>query len=429
MPALEITDVLFADGQTYIIWKPILHITRPRVRLQRPAVYFASTLNLTSTALNASRSDQGDILPSFEPLSANVLEALQFDPALSGSGVRLPEDRITKVLPASATAREDIKPIKGSTKRAFPLVPSLYSRIRCSTVQNAVVASLHLETSHLMNGSISVQDVCLDIAEAEVRRVTSTRDWQSLTACDEVVSLYKLTPKGRTPTNTSSPVTVSIEASLKIDQSSSVKLKISWQAQIDLSKARAKPLYKWSGPLSGGPQQAPSRRSIQAQRPSTSDAEQRGHKGGTGIVFNFTARSTVSKGSDFSLDVHCVNRSSRTHRFALVVLHPRRNHTTSHERGSDTATGLVANIFNAPSLEHVKVPHVLDLNPDVRIGPLPPGAIFETQLKFRAMVLGPLDLGTIRVVDLDTRQTVDVRELPNVMALESPNGKDLRAFR
>ena len=67
-----------------------------------------------------------------------------------------------------------------------------------------------------------------------------------------------------------------------------------------------------------------------------------------------------------------------------------------------------------------KPPDVFDLNPDVRIRPLPPGACYETQMKFRARATGVLDMGVIRIVDLDTRQTVDVRDLPDIVSLEIP---------
>ena len=67
-------------------------------------------------------------------------------------------------------------------------------------------------------------------------------------------------------------------------------------------------------------------------------------------------------------------------------------------------TNLIASIFNAPPLERQKPPDVLDLNPDVRIGPLPPGACYETELRFRAMTTGVLELGAVRIVDVDSRQ-------------------------
>lgn len=399
-----------------MIWKPTLHISRPRVRLQRPAVYFTASLVLRSTALNQSASDRSDLLNSFEPLPENVLEPLRFDAAFGGSEVYLPEDRITKVLPASATARDDLKPIRGATKRAFPIVPAVFTRIRYSTLPDSMVASLHLEVSHLVAGSVTIKEVGLSTDGADVRRLVRSSGSERLAAGVEMVNLYKLTPKSNAST-TSSTISVRAHAVVHTEQGSSVELDTSWQANVDLTKLPLQPAYRWSRPLSGGPPHPPGRPSLQAgPRPPSVDIAQKSSPTEATVTFNLTARSTVRKGEVFSLDVHCINRSSRTRRFAFVVLHLRR-HTARDLKGDKANAELVASIFNAPSLERTKQPDVLDLNPDVRIGHLPAGAVFETQMRFRAVTAGPLDLGIIRIVDLDTRQTIDVKELPDVTAL------------
>lgn len=419
IPGLEPSDLLFAGEQTYIIWKPALHISRPKTRLQRPAVYFTANLNLSANALNASRSNDGDFLKSFEPLPGNVLESLRFDPALASSSVFLPEDRITKVLPTSGTNREELKPVRGATKRAFPIVPALYTRIRYSTLPDAVVASLHLEASHLVHGSVTVDEVSLEVAGTDVRQLTASESTQALVPGDEAVRLYKLAPQKPAPTSTS-PVTARILATVTMDQTSSVGLDISWQTQADLTKAALKPTYKWSRPLSGGPLQARSRPSQAGSRPSSSDVDRSAHQGEHGMTFNFAASKIIHTGGEIKLDVHCTNRSGRSRRFALVVLHPKRHHGSKLQRESVLEKAdLVASIFNAPPLARATTADVLDKNPDVRIGPLPTGAVFETQMKFRALAAGPLDLGVIRIVDLDTRQTIDVRDMPEVIALRS----------
>ena len=125
----------------------------------------------------------------------------------------------------------------------------------------------------------------------------------------------------------------------------------------------------------------------------------------------------VKAGSEFILHIHCANSSGRTLRFALVRLHSKKSHTSRHSRGSSIENAdLIDSIFHPPKSEHPRPPDVLDLNPDVRIGPLSTGAVFETQMEFRAVGKGCLDLGVIRIVDLETRQTVDVRELPDIVA-------------
>lgn len=419
---LEISNVLFAGEQTYIIWKPTMQISRPKVRLQRPAVYFTASLSPTATAANASRRDQSDVLKSFETLPANVLEPLQFDTALGGSEVYLPENRITRVLPTSGSTRGEVKPIRGATKRAFPLVPALFTRIRYSTLSDITVASLHLEASHLVSGTVELQDIRLEIEDTHVRHLTPSMNTEGLLAGAEKVEFYILTPSGKEKPRASSTVSVQIRAKVHIDQSSSVGLQIGWQAQVDLTKMATKPGYKWSRPLSGGPVMSPPRTSQQLGRPSTGPKDLQTATGERGITFNFTAPPKVDHGTEFRIDVHCVNRSSRTRRFALVMLHAKRQNTVRQQADAESEKeDLVGSIYDAPASDRAlaKPLDVLDLNPDVRIGPLQPGAIFQTALEFQAVASGPLDLGVIRIVDLDTRQTVDVKELPDVIALGS----------
>lgn len=415
---LEIANVLFAGEQTYIIWKPTLHIPRPRARLQRPAVYFTTSLHLTSTALNASRRNQSDTLKSFEPLPGNVLEPLRFDSKLKGSSIHLPEDRITKVLPGSTSARDEVKFIRGATKRAFPIVPALFTRIRYSTLPDSLIASLHLEIPHLVNGSMTISNVSIDVEDAEVRHLNSPKQSQEFQGGDESVRLYKLTPSNTTPAKTRSEVSVKIHGAVSIEQGLPICIETSWQAHIDLSKVGINPTYRWSRPLSGGPLHALPRPSLQpASRLSSAEVDRHASTGWRGMTLTFTARPSVAKEDDFSCDVHCINRSSRPRRFALVMVHRKRHHVAKEPQASSRENAdLIASIFNVPALDGAKSSDVLDVNPDVRIGPLPAGAVFETRLKFRAVATGPLDLGTVRVVDLDTRQTIDVRELPDIVA-------------
>jgi hypothetical protein len=46
------------------------------------------------------------------------------------------------------------------------------------------------------------------------------------------------------------------------------------------------------------------------------------------------------------------------------------------------------------------------------------GACFETSLRYQTTSAGVIDFGTIRVIDLESRQTLDIAELPDVVSLE-----------
>ena len=426
IPASESMDIVSIGEHTFVLWKAILHLQRPRARLQRPAIYFTAHLTLNSTALSSFTQPQNGLLKSFEPLPANVLEPLRFDPALSESNIYLSETRITKVAPSATRLQEDVKPVRGASKRAFPIVPAMLTRIRYTALPDAVVASLHLETTQLINGTLEIKDVAFDAPDARVESLCPLDGPKGSRPGDEMVLLYKLKAFSEGTRPMPAAIFVKVEASVSMEHGSHTNLEIRWQAQVDLSQTWTKPTYKWSRPLSGS--KLPVRPSSEGTvRLPSIDASQAGAGGDGGITFNFTAAPTVIREKDFMLDVQCINRSARSRRFALVVLQPKRTHAKQRQSQENSVdTNLIASIFNAPSLEPQRAPDVLDLNPDVRIGPIPPGACFESQMKFRALTTGVLDIGVIRIVDLDTRQTVDVRELPDIISLESaPSGGEV----
>lgn len=416
--AADCADVVASKGSTYVIWKSTLRLSRPRTRLQRPAIYFTANLTISAQALTSSKQDAKDYLKPYEPLPANVLEPLQFDPAFSVSKIHLSETRITKVAPAAARS-DDTKPVRGASKRAFPIVPALFTKIRYSALPDAVVASLHIETSQVVSGSVLIKDVSLDVQDAQVHSLCSSDMTKETHGGDETVLLFKLIHKAQNPASTVSIVQVSIQATVTIEQGSQIDLDIKWQAQVDLSQTASKPTYKWSRPLSASTQHQSLPSLPAGEKPLPSDTTADVRSSTAGITFNFSAPHTTTRNENFKLHVQCLNRSSRQRRFALVAIQPKTQTTTRIQQSADTAdSDLIANIFNAPQLERQKPPDVLSLDPDVRVGPLPSGACFEAHMSFRAVAAGVLDLGIIRIVDLDSRQTVDVRELPDVIALE-----------
>lgn len=416
----EDVELVTAGNDTFVVWKCDLHLVRPKARLQRPAIYFTATIMLKKETSGASRKTGSTYLKAYDPLPANVLAPLQFDPALRSSAVQLSETRITKVTPARA--EEAIKPIRGASKRAFPAVSALFTRIRYSTLPDAVIASLHIEMSQVIAGTVRISDVRLDSPGLSLEAMNASAWPLEARGGDEIVTLFKIHP----PTGKSAvqgTLFINIAARVSLDQGSSVPLEINWQAQVDVPSPKTKPTYRWSRPLSGSSFHH-SRPAIQSNsRPTSLDVPHAAPLNEPGILLTITGPPTVRASADFELHVQCINHSPRPRRFAIVVVPTKKSHALpprpgSRSDGPGATANLIASIFNTPPLEPYRAPDVLDLNPDVRIGPLAPGACYETRLRFRAVALGVLGLGILRLVDLETRQSVDVRELPDVVALE-----------
>ncbi|SMR45346.1 unnamed protein product [Zymoseptoria tritici ST99CH_3D1] len=421
-PGSSFLDVVSVGDHTYVVFEPTLPLPRPRARLQRPAVYFTATVKLAADVRRTSRRNQKDYLKSYEPLPANVLEPLNHDPVLRGSNVYLSETRVTKVTPPKPISLDDvIKPIRGASKRAYPAVPALFTRIRYSTLPDSIIASLHVETSPLIAGTVDIKGVDFSLDKSPIEPLTAVALPLETHSGDETVFLYKIPSRSPKPSSQPRPLSATIDAVAKLAQGSIVNLSIVMDTYLDSSDAdtSSKKTYTWSRPMNASSHHKSL--SIQSiNRPPTRDTTS-STAPEPGVIFTFTGPATTVINQDFTLQVQCNNRSPRSRRFALVMLQPRKPHRStalSQNTQPDTAD-LIANIFNAPPLERIKPQDVLDLNPDVRISPLPAGACFDTMLKFRALKVGVLDLGALRIVDLEERRVVDVRELPEVVALEA----------
>ena len=410
-------DIITTAEHTYVVWEPYLHLSRPHARLQRPAIYFTANLATSTQQHELPRRSKEQHLTSFEPLPANVLEPLRLSRAQEAPSLYLSESKITKVAPKPSTPADAVRSIRGATRRAFPVVPALFTRVRYSTLPDAIVASLHLEASHIIAGSIRILKAELSIPGAYVEDITRINLPLETCGGDETILLYKVITSNPPPRE-QSQVSISVKAEVILDQGSHVSLDIDWQAQVDLNHTWQRPLYRWSRPATVSSHH----KSLSIQSlgtPSMDIARGRDEVTEGGVTFLFTRGSIVHASSDFKLSVHCNNRSSRSRRFGVMMAQPRKPRLVMQSITSNNdVSDLVASVFRTTPLERNRPPDILDLNPDVKIGPLPPGACFEAHMSFKALRSGVLDMGTLRIVDLDTRQTIDVKELPNIIALE-----------
>lgn len=422
-PGSSFVDLVSVGDNAYVVWKPSLPLPRPRARLQRPAIYFTATLKVDPSINRASKESETQYLKSYEPLPENILEPFQHDRVLSNSDVYLSEMRITKVAPKPPNVEGNVKPIRGTSKRAYPAVPALFTKLRFSAMADATIASLHVETSQLIAGTVRILEINFSVQDLLVEQITSLTLPLQTRGGDETIFLYKLSNRAKSLSDTSKDipnpvVNVSIKADAALDQGSHINLNISWQSEADISKRTSQPSYAWSRPLKA----TSHHKSLSVQsagRPPSGDSSVGGKGAEGGIVFTFTCPATIQQNNEFRMSVKCLNRSDRQRRFALVTLQPRKPAASLLSVANDADSDLVAKIFNAPPLTRSATPDVVDIDPDLRIGPLPAGACFETHMSFRAMTSGVLNLGTLRIVDLETRQIVDVQDLPDVVALEA----------
>lgn len=412
-------DLVSVGDNAYVIWKPSLPLSRPNARFQRPAIYFTATIKMGLGNVSHSPKHEKEYLKTYESLPENILEPFQHDPVLCQSNIYLSETRITKIAPKAPIVGSVMKPIRGASKRAYPAVPALFTKIRFSALPDATIVSLHVETSRLIAG-VRILKVDLSVQDSLVEDMTSLALPIQTRGGDETIFLYKLPSKdvlsGSVSIGPAPVVKALIEADATLDQGSRIDLNMSWTEQAVISTHA--PSYTWSRPLKASSHH----KSVSVQsmnRPATRDDNTKESEVGRGIVLTLTCPESTQQDEEFGMTVKCVNRSDRHRRFALVMAQPRDLLAVPLSGVTNAESDLVAKIFYAPPLARVKVPDVRDLNPDVRLGPLPPDACFETEMVFRALTTGVLNMGMLRIVDLDSRQTVDVRDLPDIVALEA----------
>ncbi|KAK4543703.1 hypothetical protein LTR36_005348 [Oleoguttula mirabilis] len=446
----EGAEVLEVGEQTYVVWKPTLHIPWPPARLQRPAIYFTANLLIIPETTASSDKAENDYLTAYEPLPANVLEPLNFDPAFRGKKIYLSEDRITKTAPKGIrTTLKDhvVKPVRGASKRAFPTMPALFTRMKYATTPDSTIASLHIESSQAIAGIFVMKSISLhasgpadaprDItnrADASSTLLTANSAIQDLTgmtfpmqmqAGDETVLLYRL---GSKTVNIAPPdptsLSVTIQATATLEQGSQIDLDITWQSQVSSGESTQEPTYKWSRePNVSLPHEA---RLLTQSIPAPASFNGPSKPAGvdSGVTFFFTAPATAHQGQDMQLKIKCINKCSRSRRFAVLPLRHQEFQAIRQALPSSDNAEIVARNFNAPLLGRQKAADVFCDTPEVRIGPMPSGACFETEMNFRVLTSGVLDFGIVRILDLDSRQTVDVSQLPDVISLEAIEGEE-----
>ncbi|KAK5108381.1 hypothetical protein LTR62_008337 [Meristemomyces frigidus] len=422
--ATEGATVLELGDQTYAIWKTTIHLTRPRARLHRPAVYFAATLGPSPAPITTSSERASSILPPYQALPRNVLESLSHAAEFQDKQVYLSEDRMTKVAPAAAAKKDSIKPIRGATKRAYPTVSALFTRIKYSSLPGRMMASLQLETSSAIAGTIDVNHVNVDIAGKDSRlpSVKSGKAVSCLTEAglplkfgpgDEQVLLYEISDSSE-----GDVLAVDAQAIAYLEQGSEIELAISWQAKIDANPILDEITYQWSRPTTTETTETTQQPVRTTSLPAHTKEAKAMHDSDPGMTFFFTAPATVHRGQLFEIEVKCINRSTKPRCFSIQPVRQKLAALSLLTSAATNGEDKVAGSHDPPLRDERKVADVYYHNTQVKMGPIQSNASCDVQLKLTPSVLGLLDLGRLGIVDVDSDQIVELRDLPDVICFE-----------
>ncbi|KAL8975188.1 MAG: hypothetical protein Q9197_000580 [Variospora fuerteventurae] len=452
---------IFEEDTNAFTWVVKCFLNRPKLRMQQPMIYFKVS-GIFRHPPTSPRDSQDPFLPSGVAASLNVLEPLSGDVGLQGMKPQLTASRLVRInINHDTTVKDQV--IESRPQKPFPARPAISARIRYSksgayTGRRCIIASLDIETAPFQDDEIELSDVMMQLSDGSAEDLCKGQAINLPMKCqpkDNIVFLFRLLPFDD-PTSDSGvrsnsrTLDISIDARVLVSDVCRPKIQMRWKTLVDFSTAL--------NPKYGTPAQALQR----SKRPSSlSVPSGMGNRGpnetspmdvndlsaasqhlsipNIGLTLTFTAPKDVYVGQPFTWDVFLVNHSPKPRRLAMMVIPARSSgNYTNHisKTNVSTATGKDENGIGRSHHDYAEAimddktlyamqkrlakndVGIVSLSPEVRMGTLHPGFCHNTELKFLPLAKGILHIEAVRVMDLDENKSVDVRDLPEIVAEE-----------
>ncbi|CAI6242283.1 unnamed protein product [Periconia digitata] len=450
-PSTEPVIVRHEDGTpyTYVIWRIEVFICRPRGRFHKPAIYFQPTASMKPAERPERSIVDDEYLPSGMPAALNLLQSFESDPALAGINPRLSALRINKIAPSTPVYREMTRPIRTGHRRLFRALPALIWRIRYSKIQASLshlslMAALDLEVAYITAYRINIQEISLSLEGGDVTVITGLDD-SSLVhkPGDQLTYLYKITPElgaDGTPIfgKEGHILGLNIKANVLVSEGCQPVVNIAWHTAVDFMSDHNTNLIKAAHRLSTASNTSvQQRRSVGPDSLPAPDAGEGNFDRAIQVTFTISGPPKVQVGETFVWKAFIFNRSDRTRQLAVLVL-PKRKRDMHRSHPSTSSAGgrhgdskaLLANAVEDENFVYAKqkgarleAADLVCLTTDIRIGHLVPGACYTADIKFIALSAGVLSVEGLRIIDLATNETIDIRDLPAVVAAGKEGGK------
>ena len=407
---------------------------------------------------------QDPYLPSGVPASVNLLEPLSHDPNLDGLEPRLTASRLSRVQPLNRGLATSNNVLKTAHPSKFPAVPAISSRIHYTRSKNqagkaSLVASLDLEASPFSNVNIELGRVAMTLSEGSSEDLVGPHKPIPWICRPKDLAVYLF----RLDLNTSfldgpsasaaQTVEISIDATVLVSDTCRPRIRMRWKTGVDFSAA-LNPVYGAPGqsmqrnrrptslPVTPGlpnsntvPVSAQEDDEAPPLSPNALRARQRAASvGDLGVTITFSAPKTVRVGVPFIWNILVLNGSSRLRKLAIIAIprrkrdwkgHVTKSSTTSvgglyHKEG-DTADAIMDETMLYAMQRNTVTggesqSQILCLSTEIKIGPLNPGSCVDAKLEFMPLAKGVLHIEAVRVVDVVSGDTVDVRDLPDIVA-------------
>ncbi|KAJ5091875.1 hypothetical protein NUU61_006745 [Penicillium alfredii] len=426
---------------------------RPRNRIQHPSLLFIASASLNPSEGRPQEESEDEYLPPLIPASTNILQPLSGDKSLTQREPFLPASRLLRVVPTTYS-EDPIYNVQQQHGHPFRVVPAASARIRYSRLNSysglpTTIASLDFEVTPFLNCEVSFDKADLHLSDGTMEPLSDIPGLILPLTCrprDDVTLVYKLTPEYGPETNPSSTamistLDISLGAVILLSDNCKPRVSMEWRTNVDFSMAL--------NPTFGGPSQALQRSNRPTSLPMTpgqstqpgsatanrSSLRERAYSvTDVGVTISFSGPLRVEVGSPFSWDVFIVNRSSVPRKFVLIAI-PRRKRVDprghvarpSSSSISSRKDDHVAEAVTDDNIVHAMQKSVagqeaelVSLSTDIRVGPLLPGTCHSTEITLLPLATGPLHLEAVRLVDVNTNETTDIRDLPDIVADDQP---------
>ncbi|KAF9696221.1 hypothetical protein EKO04_005920 [Ascochyta lentis] len=418
----------------------VLHETRPQGRFHKPAIYFQPTASLKPDVTAKKHESRDDYLPSRVPPALNLLQSFEHDPALAGIHPRLSAMRISKMAPSAPLAREMVRPIKTGQRPLFRVVPPLmwrtrFAKLHTSLADLSLMASLDMEISQYTSYDVKIRKVKLLLQGGDIEALTDIDTTTRHSPGDQLGYLYKATPDlgpDGTPAlgREGHILTLNIEADILVSEDCQPHVAIQWRTAVDFASEQTSSLIKAAHRLSSAshtgsiksPDALPAHDTQEAAAPSNA----------INVTITISGPPSVQVGEVFHWDVFMVNRSDKVRRLAMMVIAKRKRDTHRPQSSASSIGGhgmekreIVATavldeniVYARQKSAKTESTELVCLTTDIRLGQLAPGSCYTADLKFIALSAGVQSVECVRVIDLATNETADIRDVPSIVAVE-----------
>ncbi|KAL8794452.1 MAG: hypothetical protein Q9195_002925 [Heterodermia aff. obscurata] len=424
---------------------------------QRDVLYFDESIPIYIT-LRTNHFDKSRLITYIDRL-AIALEIIAFTPRSRSDDGRHASPHLASSpsheIIWSGTIDTSQKPTVAQSFQAIPAITTKvrYSRVNAVTGKPTIVASMDIETGTFFDHDVCIESVQMKLSEGSSEDLCKGIPSMLPMICrpkDNPTFLFRLVASGPLsdvsgPNSNSRTLDISIEATVLTNESCRPCIKMRWRAGVDFSTT-LNPTYHiptQSLQRSNRPTNIALSHAISSEivTPGSGQAlhSQDGHRrerpvsvSDLGLSVTFTGPDDIFVGEPFCWDIFVVNRSSKPRKLAIAVVPKFKNGdvgkhlcksfvpSTGGRKGATIAEAIIdEKLLYAMRGSAIKeVVQIVSLSNEVRIGTLAPGSCFNGELKFLPLAKGMLQIEAVRIVDAATNHSVEVRDLPEIIASE-----------